>query len=94
MRHEEDDESSDAEDALHDGHHGRVLIHPAECFCGVGTGAGQQVERGVNAEKDDGEAGVVDALSAFLVGTEKEVCHKQDEDDCQQRELFVHEKKL
>ena len=90
VRHEEHDDGAHVENALHEGHHRRVLVHAAECGGFGRFAAGQQVEEGVRREQHDGEAGVERAAPALFVGTHDEVGNKKYGDNCQQRQFFVH----
>ena len=90
VRHEEHYDCAHVENALHDGHHRRVLVHAAERGGFGRLTAGQQVEERVSREQHDGEAGVERAAPALFVGTHDEVGNKKYGDNCQQRQFFMH----
>ena len=105
-RHEEDDDDTDVEHALDDGHHGRVLVHSAEGRGGLkGTvAAGQKVKGGVYEQQDDGECraeiasagrkgGAVGSAGGqllFVFSAKEKVGKEQDDDDCKKTKLLRH----
>ena len=90
VSHEEDNERTHVEHRLEDGHHRGVLIHATKGFGSLSSATGQEVERGVCCKQHYRQASIVNALPALFIRTHKEVGYKQDENHCQQRQLFVH----
>ena len=80
--HEEHNDGTHIEHALHDGHHGRVLIHATKCTRRFCTAAGQKVEQRVKGEQDYGQSCVVNAFPALFIRTHEEIGNKQDNDHC------------
>ena len=91
VTHQEDDERADAQDGLDDALGGRVDVHAAEGRHRVR--AGHEGDDGVYQEQRHGQDGVEHRLAVALVvvRTHEEVCDEEDDNHCNQRQLFFHQ---
>ena len=93
VRHQEDDEGTDAEDGLHNVLDGGVVVHAAE---GFGHRTRHQGDDGVQGEQGYGQQGVEHGAAVVFmrVGAHEEVGDEEDQGDQYQRELFFHDEEL